>query len=84
MVYEYTSKKTGKKYKLYTREVKLKGGKVQTIYFFCSRKPKSGKATDKPKGYKVVESPRTGLPFLKKKNKGDEDYGPSAQRRENE
>ncbi|HHF56604.1 MAG TPA: hypothetical protein ENL42_06830 [Thermoplasmatales archaeon] len=67
MVYEYTSKKSGKKYKLYTRDVKLKGGKVQTIYFFSARKPKSGKPCDLPKGYKVVENPRTGLPFLKKK-----------------
>ncbi|HEC77012.1 MAG TPA: hypothetical protein ENI33_07140 [Thermoplasmatales archaeon] len=67
MVYEYKSKKSGKKYKLYTRDVKLKGGKVQTIYFFSSGKPKSGKLCDMPKGYKVVENPRTGLPFLKKK-----------------
>ena len=34
MAYEYKSKKSGKKYTLYTREVKLKGGKKQTIYFF--------------------------------------------------
>ena len=47
--------------------MKLKGGKVQTIYFFSARKPKSGKPCDLPKGYKVVENPRTGLPFLKKK-----------------
>jgi len=69
MVYEYTSKKSGKKYKLYTRDVKLKGGKIQTIYFFSARKPKSGKPCDLPKGYEVVENPRTGLPFLRKKKK---------------
>jgi len=67
MAYKYKSSK-GKEYTLYTRDVKLKGGKVQTIYFFSSRKPKSGKPVDKlPKGYTVVENPRTGLPFLKKK-----------------
>ena len=67
MAYEYTSKKSGKKYTLFTRSVKLKGGKAQTIYFFSSRKPKSGTQCDLPGGYKVVENPRTGLPFLKKK-----------------
>ena len=67
MAHEYKSKKSGKTYTLYTREVKLKGGKKQTIYFFSARKPKSGKKTDMPPGYKVVENPRTGLPFLKKK-----------------
>ncbi len=67
MVYKYKSKKGKKEYTLYTRDVKLKGGKVQTIYFFSARKPKSGKPAEMPKGYTVVENPRTGLPFLKKK-----------------
>ena len=67
MAHEYKSRKSGKKYTLFTRKVKLKGGKEQTIYFFSARKPKSGKQCDLPKGYKVVENPRTGLPFLKKK-----------------
>ncbi|MBC7081274.1 MAG: hypothetical protein H5T44_03410 [Thermoplasmatales archaeon] len=67
MAYEYISKKNKKKYTLYTRDVTLKGGKKQTIYFFSSGKPKSGKQCDMPPGYTVVENPRTGLPFLKKK-----------------
>ncbi|MCD6473902.1 MAG: hypothetical protein J7K47_03240 [Thermoplasmata archaeon] len=67
MAYKYKSSK-GKEYTLYTRDVKLKGGKVQTIYFFSARKPKSGKPVDKlPRGYEVVENKRTGLPFLRKK-----------------
>ncbi len=65
MAFTYRSK--GKEYTLFTRDVKLKGGKVQTIYFFSARKPKSGKATDKPAGYDVKVNKRTGLPFLKKK-----------------
>jgi hypothetical protein len=65
MAYTYTSK--GKTYTLYTRDVNLKGGRTQTIYFFSARTPKSGRACDIPPGYKVVENPRTGLPFLKKK-----------------
>ena len=68
MVYEYKSKKSGKKYTLYTRDVKLKGGKVQTIYFFSAKKPKSGRPCNLPKGYTVVENPRSGLPFLSKRD----------------
>jgi hypothetical protein len=60
MVYKY------KEYTLYTRDVDLRGGRRQTIYFFSKRKPKSGEPCDKPAGFKVVENPRTGLPFLKK------------------
>ena len=67
MAYEYRSRKSGKNYTLFTRDVKLKGGKQQTIYFFSARSPKSGSRCDLPNGYKVVENPRTGLPFLKKK-----------------
>jgi hypothetical protein len=65
MAFTYRSK--GKEYTLYTREVKLKGGKVQRIYFFSARKPKSGNPTDKPDRYDVKVNNRTGLPFLKKK-----------------
>ncbi|KAA0003904.1 MAG: hypothetical protein FE048_00450 [Thermoplasmata archaeon] len=65
MVFTFRSK--GKEYTLYTREVKLKGGKIQRIYFFSARKPKSGVPTDKPEGYNVKVNLKTGLPFLKKK-----------------
>lgn len=67
-MYKYKSSK-GKTYTLYTRDVQLKGGKIQTIYFFSARKPKSGKPCNLPSGYEVVENPRTGLPFLRKKKK---------------
>jgi len=43
--------------------VKLRGGRIQRIFFFS--KDPSG-AIDMPEGYEVVESKRTGLPFLKK------------------
>ena len=65
MAYTHSSK--GKMYTLFTREVTLKGGQRQRIYFFSARKPKSGTPTDKPMGYDVKVNPRTGLPFLKKK-----------------
>lgn len=63
----FTYKSKGKEYTLYTRDVELKGGKTQTIYFFSARTPKSGKPTGKPRGYEVKVNKRTGLPFLKKK-----------------
>ena len=61
MAFEY------KGWHLYTREVTLKGGRKQPIYFFSKRTPKSGNKCDKPDGYTVGENPRTGLPYLKKK-----------------
>jgi hypothetical protein len=61
MVFEY------KGWTLYTREVILKGGRKQPIFFFSKRKPKSGTACDKPNNYVVGENKRTGLPYLKKK-----------------
>ena len=56
-------------YVLHTREVKLKGGRAQQIYFFCGvgKKPKSGKPCDMPVGYTTGVNKRTGLPYLKKK-----------------
>jgi hypothetical protein len=54
-------------YTLHKRDVKLKGGKTQTIYFFCKKMPpKSGSPCDMPNGYKVGVNKRTGLPYLKK------------------
>lgn len=65
MVFTFRSK--GKEYTLYSREVKLKGGKLQKIYFFSARKPRSGTPSDKPDGYNIKVNIKTGLPFLKKK-----------------
>ena len=53
---------------LYTRDVKLKGGRNQTIYFFSKRTPKSGTPCQLPDGFKVIVSKRTSLPLLKKEN----------------
>ena len=55
-----------KGYKLHTLNVELKGGRNQTIFFFSKGKPKSGKPTDMPKGYKVGVNKKTGLPYLSK------------------
>ncbi|MHB8632509.1 MAG: hypothetical protein ACYDBQ_00890 [Thermoplasmatota archaeon] len=54
-------------YTLHAREVALKGGHRQLIYFFSQRSPKSGVPVEMPAGYVVVVNKRTGLPYLKKK-----------------
>ncbi len=53
-------------YTLHAREVALKGGHKQVIYFFSQRTPKSGVPVELPDGYKVAVNKRTGLPYLKK------------------
>lgn len=62
--YGFTNKK-GVKYYLHSKDVKLKGGRVQRIYFFA-RDVMPGSLDDVPAGYKVIETERTGMPILKK------------------
>jgi hypothetical protein len=54
-------------YKLYVREVKLRSGKIQKIYFFSKKKPKHGTRCALPEGYKVAINKRSGMPYLKRK-----------------
>ena len=65
MAYSVQSKKSGKTYFLHSRDQSLKGGHVQTIYFFASQ-PKDGVLEGIPKGYQLAENVKTGLPLLKK------------------
>ncbi len=62
-MFSHTNRK-GDVYYLHTKEVKLRSGRVQRIFFFS--KDSSG-SIDMPEGYEVIESERTGLPLLKKK-----------------
>lgn len=62
--FSYTNKK-GQTYYLHTRQVTLKNGRVQTIYFFA-REVRDGALSEVPAGYQVVETQRTGMPVLKK------------------
>lgn len=64
MAYQHTNSK-GQQYYLHMRDVTLKGGRVQRIYFF-GREVKDGAIDALPEGYVVVENARTGLPILKK------------------
>lgn len=63
--YSYTNSK-GQTYYLHTRDVTLKNGRVQTIYFFA-RDIREDSLSAVPAAYQVVETSRTGMPVLKKK-----------------
>ena len=64
MAYSYRNSK-GQTYYLHMRDVTLKGGRVQRIYFFA-RTEREGSVNELPAGYQVIENARTGLPILKK------------------
>ena len=64
MAYMHTNSR-GTQYYLHMRDVTLKGGRVQRIYFFA-KAVGSGAIDELPAGYVVVENARTGLPILKK------------------
>lgn len=64
MAYRFTNSK-GVSYYLHFKDVNLKGGRQQRIYFFA-RDIRSGSLDNVPAGYKVVETERTGMPILKK------------------
>lgn len=68
MAYSVQSKKTGETYYLHSREVTLRGGRKQRIFFFA-RQVKDGALDDLPGGYEVMENSRTGLPMLKRADK---------------
>jgi len=65
MAYSVKSQKTGEEYFLHSREVTLRGGRKQMIFFFA-REVKPGALDDLPAGYEVMENSRTGLPMLRK------------------
>lgn len=65
MAYSVQSKKTGETYYLHSKDVTLRGGRQQTIYFFA-RAQKEGVMDELPEGYEVMENGRTGLPMLRK------------------
>lgn len=66
--YSYTNKK-GQTYYLHTREVTLKNGRKQTIYFFARDVREKMALESVPAGYTVVETTRTGMPVLKRASK---------------
>jgi hypothetical protein len=64
MAYSQTNSK-GQQYFLHMKDVTLKGGRLQRIFFFA-RDVREGACDGMPDGYVSVENPRTGLLVLKK------------------
>ena len=64
MAFSYKNKK-GATYYLHFKDVTLRGGRKQRIYFFA-RDVRSDSLDSVPAGYKVIETERTGMPVLKK------------------
>ena len=64
MAYNTKSKKTGETYYLHSKEVTLRGGRKQVIYYFA--REERDNSVELPDGYVVMENSRTGLPMLKK------------------
>ena len=65
MAYEFKNSR-GVSYFLHSKDVNLKGGRLQTIYFFA-RDVRPGALNEVPAAYEVIETTKTGMPILKKK-----------------
>lgn len=61
--YTHTNSR-GVVYHLNSKDVNLRGGRVQTIYYFTKEERDTGCSL--PEGHKVVENPRNGFLVLKK------------------
>jgi hypothetical protein len=66
MAYSHTNSK-GVKYFLHSKDVTLRGGKKQTIYFFAKDERPADAVDAVPAAYQVAENPRNGFLTLKKK-----------------
>jgi hypothetical protein len=64
MAYEFTNSR-GVKYYLYAKDVNLKGGRTQRIFFFA-RDQRPDALNELPAGRVVFETKKTGMPVLKK------------------
>lgn len=64
MTYQHTNSK-GQDYYLHSKEVRLRSGRNQRIYFFA-REVRVGALDNLPDRFMVIENKRTGLPILKK------------------
>lgn len=65
--YSHTNSK-GVTYYLHSTEVTLRGGKVQTIYFFAKKEVNDkGTPCALPEDRTVLENPRNGFLVIKKK-----------------
>ena len=67
MAYKHTNSK-GVTYYLNSKDVTLRGGKVQRIFYF-SKDDREETGCDLPAGYSVNENPRNGFLTIKRDNK---------------
>jgi hypothetical protein len=65
MAYSHKNSR-GQEYFLHTKEVTLKGGRIQRIYYFARAVNEETALNEVPAAYVVSENARTGLPLLKK------------------
>lgn len=65
MAYKHKNAK-GTDYFLHSKDVRLRSGKQQRIYYFAKEVRKEA-LDNLPEGYQIVENLKTGLPILKKK-----------------
>jgi hypothetical protein len=65
MAYEFKNSR-GVSYFLHSKDVILKGGRKQTIFYFA-RDVRPGALNEVPAAYQVIETAKTGMPILKKK-----------------
>jgi hypothetical protein len=65
MAYSVKSKKSNKTYYLHSKEVMLKSGRKQRIFYFAGEAGKDA-INALPAGYEVIENKVTGLPVLRK------------------
>jgi hypothetical protein len=63
--YTHTNSK-GVKYYLHYKDVTLRGGREQRIYFFAKAEGGKGTPCELPEGYEVVENPRNGFLTIRK------------------
>lgn len=64
-VYTHTNSR-GTTYYLHKKDVVLRGGKAQTIYFFAKAEGGKGEPTELPEGYEPIENPRNGFLTIRK------------------
>lgn len=81
MAYSHKSNKSGTTYYLHSKETESRGGK-RTLFFFSKEVKEAKDGTlpldAVPEGYTVTESAQTGLPLLKKADKGEAAAAPAA------
>lgn len=65
MAYTHENSK-GQTYYLHAKDVTLRGGRQQRIYFFAKEERPGESIDEVPEGMKVVENPRNGFLALKR------------------